>query len=316
MLTFGMLKIKKKGLWFLAVSLGLILFSASPVFPDQIIIESDDLFDFARTYMERGEYSRAVGEFDKFIHFFPKDPLVPSARYLIGMCYLKDKHQETARKTFSRIIKSNPDSLLAGKALFMMGESYYQQAASKEAEYYFKQVIKKNPSRDLKNAALYRLGWARMQYNNWLDASRTFSRVEKKSIFYESSRGLIRQSLEGETLLYKNPKYAGGLAAIVPGLGHAYVSRYKDALVAFIINGLFIWAAVESFNQDLDVLGGILAFTEVGWYTGNIYSAVNAAHKYNRKVQNDFRKSLKDRFDLRLFSAGKDQVGLALTFSF
>ena len=311
-----MLRIKNKGLWFLIVSMGLILLSASPVFPDQIIIKSDDLFDYARTCMERGECSRAIGEFDKFIHFFPKDPLVPSARYLIGMCYLKDKHQENARKIFFQIIKSNPNSHLAGKALFMIGESYYQQAASKEAEYYFEQVIKKDPSQDLKNAALYRLGWTKMQYNKWLDASEIFSKVEKESLLYDSSQVFAKQSLEGETLPYKNPKCAGSLAAIVPGLGHAYVSRYRDAVVAFLINGLFIWAAVESFNKDLNVLGGILTFMEVGWYTGNIYSAVNVAHKYNRKVRNDFRKSLKDRLDLRLFSGGKDQVGLALTFHF
>jgi TolA-binding protein len=311
-----MLRIKNKGLWFLIASMGLILLSASPVFPDQIIIKSDDLFDYARTCMERDEYSRAVGEFDKFIHFFPKDPLVPSARYLIGMCYLKDKHQEIARKIFSQIIKSNPNSPLAGKALFMIGESYYQQAASKEAEYYFEQVIKKDPSQDLKNAALYRLGWTKMQYNKWPDASEIFSKVEKESLLYDSSQVLVKQSLEGETLPYKNPKFAGSLAAIVPGLGHAYVSRYRDAVVAFLINGLFIWAAVESFNKDLDVLGGILTFMEVGWYTGNIYSAVNVAHKHNRKVRNDFRKSLKDRLDFRLFSSGKDQIGLALVFSF
>jgi TolA-binding protein len=311
-----MLRIKNKGLWFLIVSMGLILLSASPVFPDQIIIKSDDLFDYARTCMERGEYSRAIGEFDKFIHFFPKDPLVPTARYLIGMCYLKDKHQEDARKIFSQIIKSDSGSPLAGKALFMTGESYYQQAVSKEAEYYFEQVIKKYPSPDLKNAALYRLGWNKMQANKWLDASEIFSKVEKESLLYDSSQILAKQSLEGETLPYKNPKCAGSLAAIVPGLGHAYVSRYRDAVVAFLINGLFIWAAVESFNKDLDVLGGILTFMEIGWYTGNIYSAVNVAHKHNRKVRNDFRNSLKDRLDLRLFSSGKDQVGLALTFHF
>jgi hypothetical protein len=72
------------------------------------------------------------------------------------------------------------------------------------------------------------------------------------------------------------------------------------------VNGLFIWAAVQAFQSDQDVLGGILTFIELGFYSGNIYSAVNAAHKYNRKVRNDFRGNLKDRLDLNLF-AGSPQ---------
>jgi hypothetical protein len=106
------------------------------------------------------------------------------------------------------------------------------------------------------------------------------------------------------------------MAGILPGLGHVYVSRYKDALVAFLLNGLFIWATIESFHQDHNVLGGILAFFEVGWYTGNIYSAVNVTHKWNKKVRDDFRKGLVDALDLRLLASKKGPTGLALTFRF
>jgi hypothetical protein len=73
---------------------------------------------------------------------------------------------------------------------------------------------------------------------------------------------------------------------------------------------------VQAFHSDQDVLGGILTFMELGFYTGNIYSAVNAAHKHNRKVQNDFRESLKDRLDLNLFTSQKGQIGLTLTLQF
>jgi hypothetical protein len=52
---------------------------------------------------------------------------------------------------------------------------------------------------------------------------------------------------KGEELPEKNPVYAGTLA-IVPGLGHAYVPRYRDAIVSFLVNGLFIWAAVQAFH--------------------------------------------------------------------
>jgi len=308
-------KIRIKTLWFFVAAIGLILLSVSPVLSDQIIINSDDQFDFARSVMNGGDYTRAIVELERFIHFFPGDPRVPKARLLIGICYLKDRRYEAAREVFYQSIKSEQDSPLSAKAVFLIGESYYLQGISKEAEYYFVQVIEKYPDMDLKNAALYRLGWTRMQENKWGDASEVFEKVEKDSLFYESSRELAGQSLKGEKLPEKSPAYAGTLA-IVPGLGHAYVSRYRDAIISFLVNGLFIWAAVQAFQSDQDVLGGILTFIELGFYSGNIYSAVNAAHKYNRKVRNDFRGNLKDRLDLNLFTVRKGQIGLTLTFQF
>lgn len=309
---------KKKGnktLCFFIVATGLFLLNVSPALPEQIIIDSAGQFNFAGTLMEKGEYIRAVGEFERFIHFFPNDLQVSKAMLLIGMCYLKACRYEASREVFAQVITSEPDSPFSAKALFLTGESYYQQGISKEAGYYFEKVIEEHLELDLKNAALYRLGWARMKADRWMDASEIFSKVEKDSRYYESSRQLAAQSLKGEDLPLKSPVCAGSLA-IVPGLGHVYVSRYRDATVAFLVNGLFIWAAIESFNHDQPVLGGILTFLEIGWYSGNIYSAVNAAHKYNREVRNDFRESLKDKFDLRLFTARKGQIGLALTFQF
>jgi len=309
-------QIKNKVSWFFIVGTGLLLLRSSPAFSEQIIVSSDNQFDFARTCMDKGEYNRAVGEFERFIHFFPDAPQVPTAHNLIGMCYLKERRYDTAREIFFQIIRSDPDSSLAGKAIFLIGESYYQQGVSKEAEHYFEQVIEEYPHLDLKSAASYRLGWTKMQAGRWRDASEIFSKVEKESPFYDSSRELADQSLKGETLSYKRPACAGSLAALIPGLGHAYVSRYRDTAVAFLLNGIFVWAAAESFHQDHEVLGGVLTFLELGWYTGNIYSAVNVAHKHNQKVQNDFRKSLKDRLDLHLFAAEQGRVGMALTFQF
>jgi hypothetical protein len=155
-----------------------------------------------------------------------------------------------------------------------------------------------------------------MQENEWRKASEDFKKVEKGSLLYHSAKDLSAESLKGDLLPYKDPVTAGVMAGIVPGLGHVYVSRYKDAIVAFLLNGLFIWATIESFHQDHNVLGGILAFFEVGWYAGNIYSAVNVTHKWNRKVRDDFRKGLEDRFRLHLLTSRKGPTGLALTFRF
>jgi len=303
--------------WFLFLLLFLFIPLLQPdsALPDQIILDSKDQFEYARQRLETGDYQSAVTEFERFIHFFPQDEKVPKAHYLIGVSYLKAKNYEAARGVLEKVYSNYPNRPISGKALFLMGESYYRQGVPKEAVRYFEKVIEEYPKLELKNAAIYRLGWARMQSDNWREASETFKMVQKESPLYANAQNLSERSLEGELLPRKNPTTAGVLA-IIPGLGHAYCNRYKDALVAFLLNGLFIWATVEAFNEDLNVLGGMLLFLELGWYSGNIYSAVNTAHKYNRKARNDFRRSLPDRLDLGLFTTRRGHLGLVLNVNF
>jgi hypothetical protein len=45
---------------------------------------------------------------------------------------------------------------------------------------------------------------------------------------------------------------------------------------------------VEAFDQKNYVVGGILTFFELGWYSGNIYSAVSSAHKYNQRKKQEY----------------------------
>jgi TolA-binding protein len=282
----------------------------------EIILRSEDQFLFALETMNKKDYLRAVAEFERFVHFFPDDKKVPRARLLIGVCYLKTRDFESARAALLEVHDAYAGSPIADKALFWIGESYFRQKVPGEAERYFIKVIERDPEPELKNAALYRLGWSRMQSSRWQEASETFNKLNPQSPLFNSSRHLATQSLEGKTLPYKSPATAGVMAAMLPGLGHAYCERYRDGLVAFLLNGLFIWAAVEAFDENQDVLGGILLFVEAGWYAGNIYSAVNCAHKHNRHVKNEFLRMLPDTLDLNLFTTGKGHYGLVLKVDF
>jgi tetratricopeptide (TPR) repeat protein len=302
-------------LFWLAILI-ILLLRPSFSYPEEVIVRSQAQFDYGRACIAEGQYEKAVYELQRFIHLFPQDPLIPNAHFLIGTCHLKMQRFDEARQAFQGILDSAADEEIKGRALLLIGESYSIQGVFDEAGHCLTQVIQQYPHVELKNVALYRLGWTEMRGGRWREASGYFKQVEEDSPLYAGARQLAEQSLLGEDLPRKNPRCAGGLAALVPGLGHAYVSRYRDAAVAFIVNGLFIWAAAESFQEDHEVLGGILTAFELGWYTGNIYSAVNCAHKHNRKVEDDFRKGLTDQFDLQIFGADRGRVGVALTFRF
>jgi hypothetical protein len=277
----------------------------------QITIDSDQQFRFAEQTMEMGEYPRAVVEFERFLQFFPEDKKVPKAKLLIAQCYLKGRDYESLKSLsetralqgygrrqgpVSRRILLRTGAVRGGGALFQRGVAAYAEP-------------------ELKNSAIYRLGWIQMQTGKWHEASETFKAVGAGSPLFPNAQDLSFRSLGGEFLPYKDPTTAGGLS-VVPGLGHFYCERYKDGLVAFLLNGLFIWATIEAFDEDHEVLGAVLGFVELGFYSGTIYSAVNSAHKHNRKLKDDFLRGLPDAVDLSVFATREGHIGLAMKFSF
>ena len=61
-----------------------------------------------------------------------------------------------------------------------------------------------------------------------------------------------------------------------------------------------ILAVCETFDKDINALGGIITFFELGFYTGNIYSAVNCAHKFNRDVNKRFLDNLREKLQFKI----------------
>jgi len=295
--------------------LSALLLLPGNIFSAQITIDGDEQFRFAEQTMGKGDYLRAVVEFERFLQFFREDNKVPKARLLIAQCYLKAKDYESARKILIEALNVYRGTLVGGKALFLMGESYYEQGHYEEAERYFKGVLGAYSEPELRNSAAYRLAWIQMQTGKWQEASETFKTVGAGSPLFLNAQELSAKSLGGEHLPYKDPTTAGAMS-IVPGLGHAYCERYKDGVVAFLLNGLFIWATLEAFHEDQEVLGAVLGFIELGFYSGTIYSAVNSAHKHNRKLKDDFFKGLPDAIDLNFFATKEGHIGLALKFNF
>jgi hypothetical protein len=144
-----------------------------------------------------------------------------------------------------------------------------------------------------------------MEMEEWQRARERLSLVPKDSPLSGSANAIASELLHIDDLPRKSPATAGTLAAILPGAGHLYTERPTDALVAFLLNGAFIFGAIELFRHENYVAGGIVTFFELGWYTGNIYSAVSSAHKYNKRVKEDFIEHLKEMGSVSFQHDGK-----------
>lgn len=72
--------------------------------------------------------------------------------------------------------------------------------------------------------------------------------------------------------------------ALLPGAGYLYIGQKQTALTAFLVNGLFIAAAVHFFQKNEIAAGIITTSFEAGWYFGGIYGAAQEAKLYNERL--------------------------------
>ena len=273
----------------------------------------EKLFQFAESLFKEGEYYRAITEYKRFISYYPENQLVELAAYKIGDCYFQAEKWDDAIKSFKEFNEKYTNSSLIKDTLQKIGESYLKKGDKENSEKTFDLIKQKYPKDEAVNKAKITLGMSYLENEKWNKASEIFMKVDEGSRYKNLADRMIQGLKEAERLPSKSPALAGTLSAILPGTGQLYAGRKLDSLVAFLLNGVFILGAVESFNKNIYVAGGILSFFELGWYSGNIYNAISDAHKYNRDVRLKFIDDLKRESNLSNELGLKDK---AILFSY
>jgi Tetratricopeptide repeat len=285
-----------------------------PDLQSSIIISPDKQFDFAKSYFSNKDYLMAVGEYKRFIYFFPEDERVETAMYLIGMSYYLGRHFKKAVDSFNAVIDRYVDTDLSIKSYFMISQAHVKLNTFGLAIIKLNNLITLTHDKDVRDEAYYRLGWIYIEMASWEKARLYFSRIgAKNKTKFKLER--LTNELNKEKLIPKKDPGLAGFLSIMPGAGYLYCERYQDALIAFLLNGGLICAAYESFDDNNNALGGVIAFVEFGFYAGNIYGAVTSAHKYNRKQTDQFIEKLKNNTKINL-SANVKNKGICLAFEF
>ncbi len=99
----------------------------------------------------------------------------------------------------------------------------------------------------------------------------------------------------------KSPRKAQLLNAVLPGAGYYYTGQSWTAITSFIINALFIVAAVAFFRRRYYAAALIILCLEFGWYIGGINGAGLAAKEWNEHVYNNLGNGMMTRNDLYPF---------------
>jgi len=257
---------------------------------------ADQLLQFADQLLREGEYFRAITEFRRFRFDYPNDPRQAMALFRIGQAYYRGEQYQEALQAFRGVTQTYPDSPYGQQARLWQGESLIQQTQYSAAEQLYTAYIERHSSTSAIPYARYQKGWTFLYRRQWQAATTELQQIPTSSPLYPVARQLALEAKEERQRPKKLPFVAGALSTVLPGAGQLYNGRLGDAVLTFLLNGLFIAGTIEAMQHDQLAIAGVLGFFEAGWYSGNVYSAVNGAHKHNRHADEVLLQNLERRF--------------------
>ena len=310
--------------WLLFLVLFFLLsFSVSAEDVDQenqnkaLIVDESSQFALAQHFFDEKQYFRAITEYKRFIFFFPQSNLLEMAYFKIGEAYFKGKKWKQAILAFKTLEEKFPKGELIDKSLYLCGMAYLHRKEYLSSRKQFRKIINDFSGSKINDDAGLQIAMSYVEEEKWHDALMSLKEISKESDLYNSSRYFASGLEKIHDLPHKSPALAGTFAAILPGSGHFYTGRKRDGTTAFLLNGAFIWGALEAYNDEEYVVAGILTFFELGWYFGNIYSAASSAHKYNKRVKDGYIENLKKKISISMGTIPTDKsYFMVLNFRF
>lgn len=263
-----------------------------------IILTDDVQMSLGDAFMAEGDYYRAITEYKKLTFLFPDSERLSEAHYQIGMAYYRGKDYSSAVKSFAKVRQLYTASNYSSAA-FYEGLSYSKLGRPDNAALSFERSRLFDATHpDAANAQLG-LSLNALEKDNVTDSRAKLDEFlvnypeDKRVPGVQASFGLLD---EYESQPRKSPALAGIMSAVIPGSGQMYAERYKDGLMAFMVNGLFIAGTVAALDDDNYALAAIVGGVGLPFYLGNIYGAANASRKWNlsltRKLHDDLSLSL------------------------
>jgi tetratricopeptide (TPR) repeat protein len=257
-----------------------------------------EVFAYAKALEGQGDHRRAATEFGRFIVFArhaPADefPQLEEAMYRLALNLALSQETDKALRAFADLGGLFPKSRLITLALFRMGEIYAQAGAVEDAKARYQRLVAMGMDTELSALSRLRLAWLALGKPGEEGEARQQLLAVQHPKFTEQAKGMLQGVDTLPDLPYKNPWMAGTLSAVLPGAGHLYLNRPRDAGFALLSNGLLLTGTIQAFSKGLSGLGVALAVGELGLYSGTVFSAVSLTHKHNQKLRDDRIEGMK-----------------------
>lgn len=260
--------------------------------------QGEQAWTFAESLSEQGEFYRAITEYKRYLHLCPGSNLREKTRFTIGMCSFMGGQYAAAAREFETFRQTttdlSPGKELQSGAFYLEARSYFELGEYGEAYRLFRELGDRTDNAWLHDRIQVQLIWTAIKNRAWDTAQVQAGKLTTSSLpaFIDFSQRIAERA----DLPQKNPLLAGGLSCILPGAGHAYTGRFRDAATAFFLNALLIFGTFQALDHDEDVLAGAIGSIELFMYSGTIMSAATVAHRYNRDQEDLFIRELETRY--------------------
>jgi tetratricopeptide (TPR) repeat protein len=281
-----------KYLAFILVTLAVITLS-----PASAAETPEKLFSFAKGLYDSRNYYEAHLEFKRLLSYYPSSSLAKESSFMIGMSYLKAGKNMEAADAFNTYISNFPKDEKAKEALVNIAKSYYKSGRFLAGVNKLSDIKSQAGDERLSDLSDYLMGWGYLGDHLFDESSSVFYYIGTREGEYKDNAGWLASEIKSaQPLPSKSPALAGIMSALIPGSGQVYAERYYDGLVSFVLNAAFLYLAVEGYNSGNNSTGLFFSVIELGWYSGNIYSAVRSAHKYNEEKADEFVSGLQIKY--------------------
>jgi len=108
--------------------------------------DPNEAFDYASSFLLRGDYPRAQTAFEMYVEAFPNHPRTAEAQFRLGEIYLATGANADAADTFIAHIKRYPNDPRAAEAYLKLGTAFSRLQKNTEACQVFKSMRGKFPN--------------------------------------------------------------------------------------------------------------------------------------------------------------------------
>jgi tetratricopeptide (TPR) repeat protein len=254
--------------------------------------DPDRLLSFAHYLREKGEHYRAEGEYSSFLILFPNHSRAPEAWFFLGRTRQSQNDSPGAIEAFLHAVKAR-DPRWSGEAALGIGETLMDSGRPQEAAQSLEQLAGDPAWEGIRSRALWLAARAWLAARNWEKARAALGRIGREDPRAEEAALMARRiELEAPSLPRRDPWFAAGLSALLPGAGHLYAGKPLEAVTSLVLNAAFLAGSIWSAKEGCLVSSGILSFLELSWYLGGIESAAEGARRYNREHEERWIRDL------------------------
>lgn len=266
--------------------LGLPLILAAPAAAETLVLDDLEQYEFAGTLMGRGEFFKAVLEYERLLHFFPGSPLADEATFGIGLAYDGAGEHAAAGDVYRGFLLEYPDSELLPEIRLALGRSLALRYRYQDARRELEALAGEEPPTTASGRAAILHGLTYLPVDDFAAAGESFSWAAER--FTDEPAGELAEVLadlagrrdEVDTL---SPIFNGFLSALVPGLGQIIAGRTADGFIALFTNALWIGGTVWAVSEDEIPTAVVTGLFGLSFYVGNVYNAGEAAAELNRR---------------------------------